>query len=282
MRIAAIDLGTNSFHLLVVDANPEGTFRPLAKEKEMLRLGDAVAREGVVPEGDVRRAVGTISRFRSLAEAAGSEEIVACATSAIREADNGGEVVDRIRSEAGVEVRVITGSEEARLIFEAIRASVVLDPAPALAFDLGGGSLEVMVGDRQGLNWSTSVKLGVARVSAELVRHDPLSNGDVRRLRERFTAGLAPLADEVAALHPRMAVGTSGTLATLARMAAARRSGSVPLSVNQLRFSRDELVSLHEELIEQPAGARAKMPGLDAGRADIIPAGSMFLLTAME
>src|SRR5919206_3757146 len=202
MRIAALDLGTNSFHLLVVDAHPDGTFLPLAKEKEMLRLGDAVAREGRVPEADARRAIDTISRFRSLADAAGCDEIVACATSAIREADNGGELVDRIRTEAGIEVRVITGMEEARLIFDAIRASVVIDPAPALAFDLGGGSLEVMVGDRQGLAWSTSVKLGVARLSAELVRGDPPSNGDIRRLRERFTAGLAPLADQVAAFKP--------------------------------------------------------------------------------
>src|SRR5205807_7353031 len=115
-----------------------------------------------VPESDARRAVETIARFRSLAEAADCDEIVACATSAIREADNGGELVDRIRAEAGVEVRVITGTDEARLIFEAIRASVVIDPPPALAFDLGGGSLEVMVGDRGGLRWSTSVKLGVA------------------------------------------------------------------------------------------------------------------------
>src|SRR5262245_4159857 len=219
MRIAAIDLGTNSFHLLVVDAHPDGTFVPLAKEKEMLRLGDGVAREGVVPDADARRAVATINRFRSLAEAAGSDEIVAYATSAIREADNGGELVDQIRAEAGVKVQVITGLDEARLIFEAIRASIVIDPAPALAFDLGGGSLEVMVGDRRGLAWSASVKLGVARLTAELVRGDPPSQGDIRRLRERFSSGLAPLAAEVSELHPRMAIGTSGTLCTLARMA---------------------------------------------------------------
>src|SRR5262245_4807692 len=109
MRIAALDLGTNSFHLLVVDAHPDGTFVPLAKEKEMLRLGDGVAREGRVPDGDVRRAVATVNRFRTLAETAGSDEIVAYATSAIREADNGGEVVDRLRSEANVKVQVITG-----------------------------------------------------------------------------------------------------------------------------------------------------------------------------
>ncbi len=282
MRIAAIDLGTNSFHLLVVDAHPDGTFVPLAKEKEMLRLGDVVAREGRVTEPHARRAVETMARFRSLADAADCDEIVACATSAIREADNGGELVDRIRAEAGVEVRVITGMEEARLIFDAIRASVVIDPPPALAFDLGGGSLEIMVGDRRGLAWSTSVKLGVARLTAELVRGDPPSGGDIRRLRERFTAGLAPFADQVSAFTPGIAVGSSGTLCTLARMVAARRMGAVPLSVNQLSFDRDELQAIHKEILAGPASSRAKLPGLDAGRADIIPAGSLFLLTAME
>ncbi|MEW6152763.1 MAG: Ppx/GppA phosphatase family protein [Actinomycetota bacterium] len=282
MRIAALDLGTNSFHLLVVDAHADGTFAPLAKEKEMLRLGDGVAREGRVPEADARRAVATVARFRSLAETAGSDEIVAFATSAIREADNGAELVDRIRAEAGVEVRVISGTEEARLIFEAVRASIVIDPGPALAFDLGGGSLEVMVGDRQGLQWSQSVKLGVARLTAELVRGDPPSAGDVRRLRERYTAGLAPLAAEVAPRQPSMVIGTSGTLATLARMAAARRSGTVPVSVNQLSFTRDEATVLHEQILSMPAAARGRLPGLDAGRADIIPTGTIFLLTAME
>ena len=282
MRIAALDLGTNSFHLLIVDAQSDGTFVPLAKEKEMLRLGDLVTREGFVPEPDAARAVATVARFRSLADAAGCEEIVACATSAIREAENGGELVDRIRDEAGVDVQVITGAEEARLIFEAIRASVVIDPPPAVAFDMGGGSLEVMVGDRQGLRWSSSVKLGVARLTAELVRHDPPSDGDIRRLRKRFTADLAPLAEEVAPHRPGTFVGTSGTLCTLARMAGAARNGTVPSSVNQLHFVRDELLPIHEELVSQPASARAKMPGLDAGRADIIVAGSLFLLTAME
>ena len=282
MRIAALDLGTNSFHLLVVDAHPDGTFEPLAKEKEMLRLGDVVAREGRIPDPEADRAVATVARFRSLAEAAGTEEIVACATSAIREAENGGELVDRILKEADVEVRVITGAEEARLIFDAIRASLVIDPAPAVAFDLGGGSLEVMVGDRRGLRWSGSSKLGVGRLSAELVRHDPPSEGDVRRLRERFTSGLAPLAERAAQFHPRMAIGTSGTLCTLARMAADRRSGTVPLSVNQLRFSRSELAAIHKDVVSSTASARSKMSGLDSGRADIILAGTVFLTTAME
>ena len=282
MRIAALDMGTNSFHLLAVDARPDRTFVPLAREKEMLRLGDDVAREGRIGEAKAKRAVATAVRFRAVAEALACDELVACATSAIREADNGGELVDQIRAEAGVEVRVISGMEEARLIFEAIRASVVIDPAPAVAFDLGGGSLEVMVGDGRGLQWSASAKLGVARVSTELVRHDPPSESDVRRLRDRFTSGLTPIAAAVAGFAPRMAVGSSGTLCTLARMVAARRNGAVPVSINQFRLHREELLEVHCDLLALPSSARSKLPGLDAGRADIIPAGSTFLITAME
>ena len=282
MRISAFDLGSNSFHLLVVDAHPDGTFIPLVREKDMLRLGDAVGREGRIPAALADRAVATVDRFRKLAVGAGTDEIHARATAALREADNGGEVVDRMAAEAGVKVRVINGQEEARLIFLAVRASVVIDPAPAVCLDLGGGSLEIMVGDRSRLHMATSVRLGVARLSAELVTGDPYTADDVRRLEKRVTTVLAPLADQVAELAPGMAVGSSGTFCDLARMVAARRSGSVPRSINQFTFSRDELVPLHEELLALRSSERAHIPGLEAKRADIIPTGSTVLLAAME
>jgi len=282
MRIAAFDLGSNSFHLLVVDAHPDGTFVPLIKEKDMLRLGDAVGREGRIPDALADRAVATVERFRKLAIGAGTEEIHARATSALREAENGGEVVDRMGAEAGVKVRVISGQEEARLIFEAVRAAVVIDPGPALCLDLGGGSLEVMVGDRKSLQLSASVPLGVARLTAELVTGDPFTSDDVRRLEKRATSVLAPLADDVAQLVPAMALGSSGTFCDLARMVAARRTGTVPRSINQFSFTRDELLPLHEELLGMRSSERAGVPGLETKRADIIPTGSMVLLTAME
>ncbi len=282
MRIAAFDLGSNSFHLLVVDAHADGSFVPLVREKEMLRLGDAVGRDGRIPDALADRAVATVDRFRKVAAGAGSDEIHACATSALREADNGGEVVDRMAAEAGVKVRVINGHEEARLIFEAVRASVVIDPGPALCLDLGGGSLELMVGDRSRLGGLWSVPLGVARLSAELVTGDPFSPDDVRRVEKRVTTVLAPLAEQVAGLGPRMAVGSSGTFCDLAAMIAARRTGSVPRSVNQFTFTRDELLPLHEELLGLRAADRAKIPGLEAKRADIVPTGTTLLLTAMD
>ena len=282
MRIAALDLGSNSFHLLVVDAHADGTFVPLVREKEMLRLGDVVSRDGRISDAAAERAVTAVRRFRTLADGVAADEIVGCATSAIREADNGAELIDRIYDETGVSVDVISGRDEARLIFGAVRASVLIDPAPAICFDLGGGSLEVTVGDGGGLLWSTSVHLGVARLSAELVSSDPPSEDDLRRLAERLTATLAPVAEEVADLAPAMAIGSSGTLCDLARMVAARREGTAPVSVNNLRVTREELLAVHEKLLSMPAEERRRLPGLDPQRADLIPAGSTFALTALE
>lgn len=282
MRLAAIDLGSNSFHLLVVEARADGTFVPVAQEKEMLRLGDVVARHGFVPDDDADGAVDTLRRFRMLAERSGADEISACATSAVREAANGDALVDRFDEEAGVRVHVISGRDEARLIFGAIRASVVIDPAPAVALDLGGGSMEVMVGDASGLDWATSVHLGVARLTAELVTSDPLSRRDRRQLESRVTSVLGPVAETVAAYAPRLAVGSSGTLCALARVIAARRDGGTPGSVNQFAFDRDELGAIHEQLLALPAAARSKLAGLEPKRADQIAIGSTIATIALD
>src|SRR5687768_15948494 len=143
MRIAALDLGSNSFHLLVADVHPDGSFESIAREKDMLRLGDDVTRHGEISSAVADRAVASVRHLKQLADALGATEVLAKATSAIRTASNGSELVDRIEDEAGVEIEVISGLEEARLIFAAVRASVVLDPSPALGIDIGGGSVEL-------------------------------------------------------------------------------------------------------------------------------------------
>ena len=173
MRIAALDLGSNSFHLLVADVHPDGTF-----DAGRRREGDAAPRRRRRPR---RPDLAVVGRPRGRERApppparrrAGAQEVIAKATSAIRTAANGSELVDRIEAETGVEVEVINGLEEARLIFAAIRASLVLEPAPALCVDIGGGSVEIMIGDAAGLRWATSVPLGVGRLTAELVALGP-------------------------------------------------------------------------------------------------------------
>jgi exopolyphosphatase / guanosine-5'-triphosphate,3'-diphosphate pyrophosphatase len=282
MCIAALDLGTNSFHLLIADVHPDGSFTPLAREKEMLRLGDSVSREGRIPPAAADLAVATVRRMKMLAEAADATEIVACATSAIRLAANGDELVDRIERETGVKVDVINGLTEARLIFGAIRASILLEPAPALCFDLGGGSVEVMVGTASGMEWATSENLGVARLTADFVDSDPISKSDRRVLRAHLTTALRGIARETRRFEPELVVGSSGTLEDLAAMVAARRGSQVPVSLNQMTFTRDEFLPLHDEIVASKASERRRMVGLEPRRVDLIVAGSMFLATAMD
>jgi exopolyphosphatase/guanosine-5'-triphosphate,3'-diphosphate pyrophosphatase len=282
MRLAALDLGSNSFHLIVADVHPDGTFEGITREKEMLRLGDEVSHFGRITERGLEHAVDTARRFTRIAHADGAVDVIAKATSAIRSAENGSEVVDRLEEATGLDIEVISGLEEARLIFAAIRASVVLDPAPALCIDIGGGSVEFMIGDTTGLRWSMSEHLGVGRLTAELVENDPPSKADRRRLEERIRSTLQPLEPDVAAFAPRMTVGSSGTLNDLARMVTAARTGDVPSTSNGLRIDADDFLALHDRIMRSKVSERRRMPGLEPQRAELLPAGSMLLAVAID
>jgi exopolyphosphatase / guanosine-5'-triphosphate,3'-diphosphate pyrophosphatase len=282
MRIAALDLGSNSFHLLVADVHPDGTFEPVMREKDMLRLGDDVARDGRISAPSADRAVASVRRLRQLADALGTQEVIAKATSAIRTATNGSALVDRIEAETGVEVEVISGLEEARLIFAAVRASLVLEPAPALCVDIGGGSVELVIGDSAGLRWATSVPLGVGRLTAELVHSDPPSSDDRTALADRITDELAPVLGEVRRRRPLMAVGTSGTINDLGRLAAATDDGDIPASANGLRIEAGQLRALQRRILRMSATERRRLPGIEDKRADLLPAGVTLLVTIFD
>ena len=283
MRIAALDLGSNSFHLLVADVHPDGTFEAVTREKDMLRLGDEVAREGGrISPATSDRAIASITRMRQLADALGAHEVIAKATSAIRSATNGSDFVDRIEADAGVEVEVISGLEEARLIFAAVRASLVLEPAPALCIDIGGGSVEVMIGDAAGLRWAVSLPLGVGRLTAELVRNDPPTKADRHALEERVREVVAPYVREVRTRGPGMVVGTSGTINDLARLAAATDEGEIPASANGLRIEVEQLRALQRRIVRMSIAERRRLPGIEEKRAELLPAGVVVLVTLLD
>ncbi|MBI1844465.1 MAG: Ppx/GppA family phosphatase, partial [Actinobacteria bacterium] len=281
IRLAAIDMGSNSFHLLVVEAHADGHFETLVSEKEMLGLGEIVANHGFITEEAAELAIDTMRRFVTIARSKQAEEITAYATSAIRDAENSSEVVARISADVDVRVEVISGQTEARLIFAAMRASITMDATPVIGFDLGGGSVEIMVGDQQSMMWATSVGLGVARL-ATLMHDDPPSPSDVSRVRDHLTGVLRPITDRVKPFKPRLAIGSSGTLSDLVRMAEIHRCGRNPAGVNQLTVQRADLLAVHEELMSLPLAKRRRLPGLEQRRAALVPAGSLFLTVAME
>ncbi len=273
MRIAALDLGSNSFHLLVVATRPDGSFEPLVREKQMLRLGDVVARHGSLTAESLDAAVAVVKRFRTIAEANHADELLAYGTAALREASNGADAVERIEDEAGVRVKVINGIREAQLIFEAVRASVLIDPGPALCADLGGGSLELSVGDRAGLVYATSLHLGVGRLTTELVGGDPPSAKSRSRLRRRIEAELGGVLGEILDKGPQQLIGSSGTFCALVRTSVALRDGAVPPVVNQLSITAKEVNDFAELIYSLPVTDRARLPGIDVRRAELMAAG---------
>ncbi len=282
MRIAAIDLGSNSFHLIVAEARFDGTFSPLAREKVMLRLGDVVAKTGSIGPAAMADAIEVLNRFQAIVRARHCDEVIAFGTAAIREASDGPEFVELAKRETGFEIQVVDGLLEAQTIFAAVRASVLIEPTPALAADLGGGSLELMVGDQSSLAFAASARLGVGRLTAEYLSDDPPSNSELKRLRARIAGDLQPAFAEIATLRPQMLIGSSGTFACISRMAVALRDGIIPDSLNQLAVHREDVEAIAAQIMTLNTADRARLPGCDPRRSELLPAGVVVLSSIME
>lgn len=282
MRVGAIDLGSNSFHLLVADYEGGGRLRRVAREKKNLRLGDVVARCGEITDTLAEDAVATVRQLRDRAIASGAEVIFGAATSAFRDASNGPRLLDRIQTETGVHLRLIDGCEEGRLVFEAVQASLELTTIPAVCLDLGGGSLEVVVGDQFEIYCTASLPLGVVRLRAQLLKSDPPTPRETHKLYEHAATVIAAQAEPALRFGPRSMIGAGGTFRSIARIVAAQSSSTVPASINGMIVTRAELTELCENLVRLPAEQRRQMPGVGRRRADLAPAGALVVLAAME
>lgn len=278
--LAAVDIGTNSVHGVVARMTSTDTgprFEILEREKEMVRLGSSPGDMRELTSDAIDRAVAALDRFRQVAEVHDAP-IAAVATSAVREAENRDELIDRAWREARVHVNVISGVEEARLIHLGVLQAVPVYDKRLLLCDIGGGSTELLVGQRGNVLASRSLKLGAIRLTRRFFDGKLTHPGAVDACRRHVRSTIAPFARDVRRLDVEVAVGSSGTIATLAEMAAMRATGSRPRSVSNLVLTTAQLDDLVKELAAAPsAEARAELPGLDAGRADIILGGAVIL-----
>jgi exopolyphosphatase/guanosine-5'-triphosphate,3'-diphosphate pyrophosphatase len=278
--LAAIDIGTNSVHGVVarISAGPGGpAFEIVEREKAMVRLGSSAGDMTELSPDAIDRCVAALDRFRQVAQVHDAA-ITAVATSAVREADNRDVLIERAWAEAAVHVDVISGTEEARLIHLGVLQAVPVFDQRLLLCDIGGGSTELLVGERGDVLASRSLKLGAIRLTQRFFDGKRLHPGAVDSCRRHVRSTLAPFAQEVRRLEAEVAVGSSGTITALAEMAAVRHTGSRPRSVSNLVLTRDDLDDLVAALIAAPTNeARADLSGLDAGRADIILAGALIL-----
>jgi exopolyphosphatase/guanosine-5'-triphosphate,3'-diphosphate pyrophosphatase len=281
MRLGVLDVGSNTLHLLVVDAHQGARPIPAFSHKAELHFGEHLdAGNRLTPEcaGQLR---AFVDEALALAEDKGVQEMLAFATSAVRDAVNGEEILSRIEAQTQVSIRVLPGSEEARLTFLAVRRWFGWSSGRLLLLDIGGGSLEIAAGHDEDPAVAISLPLGAGRLTREWLPGDPPSRDDVRRLRKHVRAEIAATAGAVLRDgRPTHAVATSKTFRQLARIAGAAPSSEGPYVRRRLRHA--DVTELAQRLARIPSAERAELPGVSVGRAPQLAAGAIVADAAMD
>jgi exopolyphosphatase / guanosine-5'-triphosphate,3'-diphosphate pyrophosphatase len=276
--IAAIDIGTNSFHLVVCEVHSNtGRFRILDREKEIVRLGSGSSDMKHLSPAAMNRGIATLRRFKQIAGSFRAS-IRAIATSAVREALNQDEFVRRAKIETGITIEVASGFEEARLIHLGILQSLPVFNKKILLVDIGGGSTEFLLGSKRTIRYANSLKLGAVRLTQRFFKSDNTSSKEVKECRKYIRGMLAPAVREMKKYPYEIAVGSSGTILTVAQCVRAEKGIDIESSLNGFIFKKKELHTIVEELIQKRNPTeRAKIHGIDPARADIILAGALIL-----
>jgi exopolyphosphatase/guanosine-5'-triphosphate,3'-diphosphate pyrophosphatase len=281
MRLGVLDVGSNTVHLLVVDAHPGARPLPASSYKEELRLAEHLLPDGRIEESGAKALVDFIRSCLELGEDMGVERTVAFATSAIREAPNGEEVLTRVREQTGVDLGVLAGGDEARLTFLAVRRWFGWSAGRLLVLDIGGGSLELGAGPDELPDVAISLPLGAGRITRDLLPGDPPSADAVRAARRYVRAEVAKAVREIArGGDPDRVVGTSKTFRSLARICGAAPSDAGPYHPRVLR--RADLTARLPELAAMTAAERVQLPGVSPGRAPQLLAGALVAEASME
>lgn len=248
MKIAAIDVGSNSIHMIVVESHDGLDFQIVDREKEMVRLGLGTFGSKMLSEAAMFRAEQALVKYKQLAERLRVDRIIACATSAVREARNGGDFITRIHERVGIHIKVITSAEEARLIALAVQHSVDFRGRRALLMDIGGGSVELSICDANKVYLAESRKLGVIRLTEKFVKHDPLGKKPRRSIEKFVTKRVGDVVREARKIGYSMCVGSSGTILTLADLANQIQTGMGLRHYHQQVLTLESLQKVNHEL----------------------------------
>ncbi len=281
MRLAAIDIGTNSVHMIVVRVRPDFSFEVIDREKEMVRLGAGGLDGRKLTREAQMAALQALSKFERLARSHEVDEILAVATSATREAENGGAFLTAIAQQTGIRAQIITGTEEARLIHLAAVYGVDT-PKPAVVIDIGGGSVEITLGSGRDVHFARSFKMGVIRLTERFVRSDPLEKRDERKLVRFIGEQVDRYLGHIVREGFDRVIGTSGTILSLGTVATAADRGTVPAEVRNLRVTAKSLRRLRKTATSMTLDERLTLPGLDPRRGDLMVAGSVLLDRLLE
>ena len=285
--IAAIDIGTNSIHMVVVEIEPSlPSFFIIAKEKDTVRLGDRDPQTGNLTPEAMQRSLDALSRCKELANSLGAGQIIAVATSATREAKNGLKFIQRIKDELNINVNLISGQEEARRIYLGVLSGIDFTEQPHIIIDIGGGSTELILADNKEPRFLSSTKVGAVRLANQFITSDPISKTELASIRAYVRGMLERSTDEIWANlqlneNPRL-IGTSGTIETLAAIHAYDKQGVIPNPLNGYELSFDDLEAIVNKLAGMTYEERLNVSGISDRRAEIIVPGSLVLLETMK
>jgi exopolyphosphatase/guanosine-5'-triphosphate,3'-diphosphate pyrophosphatase len=281
VRLGVLDVGSNTVHLLVVDAHHGAPPLPAHSHKTELRLAEHIVDGELISRTGVDTLVEFVLSAQQVAEDLGVTETLAFATSAIREAANGDAVLREVRERTGIDLVVLSGDDEARLTFLAVRRWYGWSSGRLLVLDIGGGSLEIAVGTDEVPDIAVSVPLGAGRLNRAFLVHDPATPDEVKAMRKYARATIADVAGRVArAGTPRHAVATSKTFRSLARITGAAPSSDGPFAKRLLR--RDDVRLWVPKLAAMTARERSELPGVSIGRAAQLLAGAVVAEAAMD
>ncbi len=281
MRLGVLDVGSTTVHLLVVDAYPGAAPRPAFSYKTELRLAQLLDDRGHLVNEGAERLASFVADAAEVAEDKGVEQLVAFATSALREAPNGDEVLASVRDKTGIDLNVLSGADEARLTFLAVRRWFGWSSGRLLVFDIGGGSLEVATGIDEEPDGAFSLQLGAGRLTREWFTSDPPHKDEVRSMRKHVRAEIARHVPEIERMgRASHVVGTSKTFRQLARLAGAAPSSEGPYVPRHL--THEALAHWTQRLATMPSPERAELPGVSLGRAEQLLAGALVADAAMD
>jgi len=276
--VSFIDIGTNSVRLLVVRLNPNHSYSILSQQKQQVRLGEGEFEEEEILPDAIERLVVVCKKFTELAQSFNTEEFVAVATSAMREAANQQEILHLLRHESRLDVRVISGQEEARLIYLGVSSGINLEDRQAFFIDIGGGSTEIAIGDKQNYQFLDSFKLGAIRLSNHYLSDnvtEPVSPEGYKKIQQHVKDAIVHSINKITRQKPDLAIGSSGTIMNLAEIAqkAFHENGDS----NENILTHKDLRKVIDLLCSLPLEQRRKIPGINPERADIIIPGGAIL-----
>jgi exopolyphosphatase / guanosine-5'-triphosphate,3'-diphosphate pyrophosphatase len=284
--LAAIDVGTNSIHMVIAKIQPSiPAFTIIAREKSTVRLGDRDPETGDLTPAAIHRAMTALTRCQEIAKSLQADEIIAVATSAVREAPNGSDFLKEVEQKLGLCINLISGPEEARRIYLGVLSGMSLNDQPHLIMDIGGGSTELILGDGHEARSLSSTKIGAVRLTHEYITTDPINNAEFVALTAYIRGMLErPIEQIRAELKPGESlkmVGTSGTIEAIAILQARLTLGTIPNPLHGYQFTLQHLRDWVTKLSQLKYSDRLLIPGMSERRAEILLAGSMILLEVM-